>query len=75
MFLGAMGLTRQVKLATISSARPARRLAALQLVGIQPQLRLVFERLRRFTGPTVRFYLARHPAGGTLKAVKPPFLD
>jgi hypothetical protein len=36
-----MGLTRQVKLATTSRARPARRLAALQLVGMEPQLRLV----------------------------------
>jgi hypothetical protein len=69
-----MGLTRQVKLATTSRARRAWRLAALQLVGIEPLLRLVFERLRWSTGPTVRFHLARYPAGRTLKAVQLPFL-
>ena len=64
----------QVKPATISRARPARRLAALQLVGIEPQLRLVFERPRLSTGQTIRSHLARHPGGRTLKAVQLPFL-
>ena len=51
---------------TASRVRPARCLAPLQLVGIAPQLRLVFERLRRSTAATVRSYLTGYPADNTL---------
>ncbi len=57
-----------------SRARPARHLAALQLVEIGQPFRLVFKRLRRFTGPTVHFHLASRHAGRTLEAVQLPFL-
>jgi hypothetical protein len=73
-FLRQGELTYREKTATTLSARPARRLAALQLVGVEQLFRLVFKRLRRFTGPTVRFHLASHHAGRTLRAVQLRFL-
>jgi hypothetical protein len=60
--------------ATPPSARAGRCLAALQLVVIASYYASSFERLRRFTGSTVRSHLARHRPERTLDGVQLPLL-